>query len=468
MAGIWTHSRDYVHGWLVPPICAWLVWRQRGVLQRAVKHPDMRGLLVMLAAVIVWIPTQTLHVNVVAQLAFVTLLVATVWAMVGVGAMRHLWFAAAFAFLAVPFSEGFVPGLMEWTATATVGLLRLSGFYVVREGMLFSTTAGDFAVAEACSGVRYLMAAVTAGALFAYLRLATVRYRSIFMALAIAVPIVGNALRAYLLVVIGQWFGMEHALGIDHFIHGAVFFGVLMLILFATGAWLARREQRGTLASVQQHPDQSRMVHAQRGTIARPALAALCLIVILAGPLAAGALSHADARTGTELVLPEQVGDWRLRELDASCAPFNFLPDVQMRCGRYDHPRLGRLRLGLAQARTLDRTTDLLGANDRVVDPNRWRLVATRERKTTDGVMLAESVNLAQTGGERMITWHTYLHGARATPSRVRLIGESLLAILGGHSERATLVVIAAENPASDETRALADFADSLPRLSRR
>jgi exosortase len=47
--------------------------------------------------------------------------------------------------------------------------LALSGIPVHAEGLRFVIPTGSWSVVEACSGVRYLIASVTVGTLFAYL-----------------------------------------------------------------------------------------------------------------------------------------------------------------------------------------------------------------------------------------------------------------------------------------------------------
>ncbi len=78
-------------------------------------------------------------------------------------------FPLAYMFFAVPMGEGLVPKLMSFTADFTLWALRLTGLPVFRDGMFFSIPAGDFEVATACSGIRYLMASFALGTLYAFL-----------------------------------------------------------------------------------------------------------------------------------------------------------------------------------------------------------------------------------------------------------------------------------------------------------
>ena len=81
---------------------------------------------------------------------------------------------------------------MEWTANFTVLGLRLSGIPVFREGLHFVIPSGSWSVVEACSGVRYIIASLTVGSLFAYLSYRSFKRRLIFFGVALVVPVIAN------------------------------------------------------------------------------------------------------------------------------------------------------------------------------------------------------------------------------------------------------------------------------------
>ena len=66
-------------------------------------------------------------------------------------------------------------------------------------------------VTEACSGLRYLVASVMVGTLFAYLNYRSYRKRTVFMLVSLAVPVLANWLRAYIIVMMGHLSGNKLA-----------------------------------------------------------------------------------------------------------------------------------------------------------------------------------------------------------------------------------------------------------------
>jgi len=236
MVRIWERSDTFVHGFVVPPIVLWLFWRQRAQLSLLTPRPNWWTLAPLAVAGFGWLLGELAAVNAVSQLALTIMLVLTVPAMLGLKVARTVAFPLSFLFFAVPIGEFVMPQLMEWTADFTIFALRASGIPVYREGLHFVIPSGNWSVVEACSGIRYLIASLMVGTLYAYLSYRSLSRRLIFMGFAILVPIIANWLRAYMIVMIGHLSGNTLAVGVDHLLLGWVFFGVVITILFAIGA----------------------------------------------------------------------------------------------------------------------------------------------------------------------------------------------------------------------------------------
>jgi len=236
MVAIWQRSETFAHAFVVPPISLWLIWRQRHVLANLVPRP-VPWMLVPLALLGgLWWIGDLVSVNAATQMALAAMLVAGVPTLLGWRVTQAILFPLAFLFFAVPFGEFLTPVLMQYTADFTVAALRATGIPVYREGLQFVIPSGSWSVVEACSGIRYLMASFMVGSLFAYLNYRSWRRRLAFVAVSLAVPIVANWLRAYMIVMLGHLSGNTLAVGVDHLIYGWVFFGIVILTMFFVGA----------------------------------------------------------------------------------------------------------------------------------------------------------------------------------------------------------------------------------------
>ncbi len=236
MVVIWSRSDTFAHGFLVAPISAWLVWRQRERLRGLVPGLMPWMALPMAAAAAGWLLGEAAGANVLTQFCATALLVLAVPATLGRQAARVLAFPLLFLFFMVPVGEFMTQPMMEWTADFTVYAVAMSGVPVYREGQNFIIPSGSWSVVEACSGVRYLIASFMVGTLFAYLNFHSLRRRLLFCGVALLIPIVANWVRAYMIVMIGHTSGNTLAVGADHLVYGWVFFGVVILLMFLAGA----------------------------------------------------------------------------------------------------------------------------------------------------------------------------------------------------------------------------------------
>ncbi|HRQ05459.1 MAG TPA: exosortase A [Nitrosomonas halophila] len=233
----WLSSDTYAHGFLIVPFSLYMIWQRRHQLAAVDFRQNFWPVLLLAGLGFGWVLASIASVWVVQQYALVAMIPLIVWAMLGRQLFTALIFPLAYLLFAVPFGDALIPPLIDFTADFTVGALQLTGIPVYREGNFFSIPSGNWSVVEACSGVRYLIASVTLGTLYAYLTYHSLTRRLVFIGLSIIVPIIANGLRAYMIVMIGHLSDMQLAVGVDHLIYGWIFFGLVMLLLFWIGAF---------------------------------------------------------------------------------------------------------------------------------------------------------------------------------------------------------------------------------------
>jgi exosortase/archaeosortase family protein len=163
------------------------------------------------------------------------LVVGALCFLLGTPWLRAAWFPCTFLILAVPLGDGLTPFLIDHTANFVVAALRVVGVPVYREGSFFVIPSGNWSVVSGCSGMRYLMATITVASLFAHLNYRAVWKQGLFVLLAIAVAIVANWFRAFGIVMIAHLSDMKLALGVDHYLYGWVFFGIIIFLLMSVG-----------------------------------------------------------------------------------------------------------------------------------------------------------------------------------------------------------------------------------------
>lgn len=236
MAGQWWNSSTYTHILVVPAIVVWLVWTHAPQLGRLSPRPWWPGLLFFAAAALLWLLGQLAGFSTASQAGAVAMLIAAALALLGPKVCTGLAFPLAYMAFLVPFGDELVPALQLITAKLTIALVGISGVHAVIDGVFIETPAGLFEVAEACSGVKFLIAMVAFGVLVAGVCFRSWPRRIAFLALAVVLPILANGVRAWATIFVAQYVGAEKATGFDHLIYGWIFFAVVMVVTLAL-AW---------------------------------------------------------------------------------------------------------------------------------------------------------------------------------------------------------------------------------------
>ena len=320
---------------------------------------------------------------------------------------------------------------------------------------------------EACSGVRYLIASFTVGLLFAYLNYRSLKRRLIFVLVSIAVPIIANWLRAYIIVMLGHLSGNTIATGVDHLIYGWVFFGVVIMIMFAIGA----RWSEDTSADLEPVADDALMAENTRS--ARSGLQATItalVIAIAALPVLANSLilRHETAAPVT-LTLPTQSGEWRMQPKPVSDwrpAFENPSAGVVAAYSRAD----AAVGVYVGYYRNQNYARKLVSSSNVLVvsEDKSWAQVRSGLAKVDVAgqpvlVRDAELRSLAGAAGlgeERLIVWHWYWVGGRLTSSdREAKLMTAWSRLTGAGDDSAVVMLYARKDVSDGGERALAVFA---------
>jgi exosortase A len=442
MVQIWERSETFAHGYLILPISLWLVWRKRAALALVTPRSDWRGLLLLALLGFGWMLARVADVQVVQQLAFVAMLPTLVLTCLGWPLVRVILFPLLFLLFAVPMGEGLIPHLMDFTALFTVTALRLSGLPVYWEGLYFSIPSGNWSVVEACSGVRYLIASVTIGSLFAYLTYRSYRRRAIFIAMAIIVPIIANGLRAYMIVMIGHLSGMKLAMGVDHLIYGWVFFGLVMLLLFWIGSYWSEPEAEAADAAGAQDERES---PASSGRFAAVAVASLAILLVWPawGQYLDRQASH--WVPAQHRAVAPVIGDgWELVEHDwLDWKPRYIAPDqeIQLSYRQSEQP----VGMYLAFYGRQQQDAELVNTQNVMVPQKHpvWRQVERSKRNVElPGTSLRVSQSRLASTGQRILIWHWYwLEGTHTSNNVLAKLIEARNRLLGGRHPSVGIVL---------------------------
>jgi exosortase A len=232
---VWDESTAYNHCYLILPISAYLIWERRRVLAARAPQPNGWVVIAMLPVGLVWLFAAQAQIMEGRQLAAMSLFELFVLAVLGFEVWRVSAFALLYMYFLVP-SGAFLTGPMQdFAARFAVAGVELVGIPVYSNGLDIEVPGARFVVAEACAGLRFLIASVALGTLYGYTMYRSWKRRAAFIVVSIIVPIIANGMRVWGIVVLGYWLGDAQAATADHLIYGWVFFSMVSIILILLG-----------------------------------------------------------------------------------------------------------------------------------------------------------------------------------------------------------------------------------------
>ncbi|MSR45197.1 MAG: exosortase/archaeosortase family protein [Phycisphaerales bacterium] len=215
----WSQPSDWGHTLIIPIVSGYFVWLRRAEL-KAVEpfRQNWWGILPVMLGVgwymlCVFGPKPLYHHNIMSAGLALTMF-GTVWLLFGSAAMRWLWFPLAFAWV---FGQTVSEVLLnkvtfQMQDIAAVGaqfMLTLIRTDVDRSGNTLTVWSDGIAhplnVAEACSGMRMLVAFLALGVFMAYTNLPRVWQRIALVALGVPIAIFVNMVRVASLGVLTQF-----------------------------------------------------------------------------------------------------------------------------------------------------------------------------------------------------------------------------------------------------------------------
>ena len=459
MAGQWWDTSTYNHVLLVPAILVWLVALRRHELAKLVPQAWWPGLIVVAGAAFVWVLGSFAGLSLARQLGAVALLQGAALTLLGPRVSAGLAFPLAYMLFLVPFGDELIPALQLITARITMTLLALSGIPASLEGVFITTPTALFKVAEACSGVKFLVAMAAFAVLAANLCFRAWPRRIVFVAATLALAVLANGVRAWGTVIIAHYRGIEFASGFDHIFYGWIFFAVVIALVLALGwRWFDRASDEPQIdaAAINASPVLARLAQWRIGSAAA---LAVTLALALGGMAWAATADRLAARLPARIELPGVDGWHRV----------DYAPKVWWapRHGGADHRLLGRyadqrgytVDVSYALYADQDEGREAGGFGEGALTPeSAWDWA--RHGPVLGGVT---TEHLAATGGiERLCaTW--YKTGDTLTGSNARLkLANMADRLLLRRRATAVLIVSAEERPGQPAARVLTRFVAAM------
>ena len=222
--GRWGQQQELSHSYFIPLISLYLVWVNRETVVKSIGSPSLWGLAILGGALAMLILGQLTSIFLFQHLGLVVAIGGVVAAYGGLSFLRTLAAPVAFLFFAVP-PPYWVITVLSWkfqqmSSILGVAMIEAMGVPVFLSGNIIDLGDYKLAVAEACSGLRYLFPFLSLGVMAAYMYKGPLWQRATIVLATIPITILMNSFRIAVTGALVAAYGSEHAEGALHFFEG--------------------------------------------------------------------------------------------------------------------------------------------------------------------------------------------------------------------------------------------------------
>ena len=240
LASAWYNNDQYSHGFLIIPICIYILFQKKDVLSKTPVLPSSWGLVFLIFSLIIYIFAYFCEILTITSLSLVLFTSGVITYFYGFKMFKELIFPLCLLLFMIPipsqiFTSLTIP-LQIFVSKSSVFIGSLLGMPIYREGNVIHLPEQTLQVVQACSGLRSLLSLLTLSAVFSYLTLKSNVLRSILFISGIPIAIFVNIIRVLLMILFFYHFNYDLTKGTIHTIFGVVIFAfALIAILIGKG-----------------------------------------------------------------------------------------------------------------------------------------------------------------------------------------------------------------------------------------
>jgi exosortase len=231
------------HGWIIPLVSIYFVWRQRASLAKAEKYVSYAGLLIVILSLLLHWTGIRIQQSRFALLSIIGLLWGIPLHLYGKHVAKLLLFPCAYLLFCIPwnFLDSITFPLRLFDSSFAAILLNGLGVETIRIGtMLHGTGPSAFHldVADPCSGLRSLMAITALIAAYAQLTQTALLKKWVLFLSSIPIVMLSNIARIVIIALFHLGFGRDAASTLAHDYSGYLLFIVAVILVMGVGALL--------------------------------------------------------------------------------------------------------------------------------------------------------------------------------------------------------------------------------------
>lgn len=250
MAAEWNEFPSLSHGFAVPVIAAYLLWRRRHLLAQAPVEGTVLGLPLMILALAMLVLGSLGGEPFVARLSLPLALFGTVLFLMGPQVGREAWLGIAYLAFMIPLPYVALKALTYQSRLFDAGITATALAWlkvpVLRDGVMLHLPNITLEVADDCSSVPAIAALLALGAAYAQMQVRPTWIRVTLTLSAVPLALFSNIVRLILTSLGAYHFGPIVLNNTIHKFSGTTVFLATVVLLVGLDALLARVSKRAS------------------------------------------------------------------------------------------------------------------------------------------------------------------------------------------------------------------------------
>ncbi len=238
----WYNDSNYSHGFLIPFISAYIIWKDKEKISKIKIKEDSLGFLIILVGLVLYILGITGAEFFTMRFSMIPVMLGIVYCLCGREMAKSVLAPVGFLVCMIPipsilFNVVAFP-LKLFAANIATNVIQFLSIPVVRDGNIIHLTDMTLEVADACSGIRSLMSMIALGVAYAYLFQNNVIKRLILVLFIVPITITANVARVTGTGILSHYVGPAAAQGFFHEFAGIFIFMVAFAMFISVAAIL--------------------------------------------------------------------------------------------------------------------------------------------------------------------------------------------------------------------------------------
>ena len=245
----WMGNVYYSHGFVVPIISGYIIWKMRNDLINMERKESQEGLIIFISGLILQGVSVLYVIRFLSGLSLVVTIFGIVLYIYGWKFTNKVKFPILFLLLAVPlpFVDTVAPPAQTISAVVSSNLANMLGTPTERDGLMLVTPAGLFEVALECSGLKSVVSLLTLSIVYTFILEGGLLMKSTIILSSIPLAITGNILRITSTLVVANVYGQDITMIYFHSFSDIIFFGISLVGLLMVGRFFGKPKFKGNL-----------------------------------------------------------------------------------------------------------------------------------------------------------------------------------------------------------------------------